>query len=329
MLNFARRSAIGCSGITDRSIFHMSAALKVSLAAWLIAGAALAHAANDLTRPYLTAYYDNCAFGTAHVQALRAYRVLLVPGYLGDLYPDYFNDHLRWLTALGVEHQKLPIRSGDRSAINGPIIATAIRQSSKPVILITHSKGSVDTLEALLADAGARAKVKGWLSLQGTFFGSPVADKLLDGSVINPLIASVILAYLGGTRESALDLTTGAAQAYYRKHAAAIGPLLREVPVIAFASAVDGTRSEQPSTALEIPYELMAREGIRNDGLVPLDAAALPGMDFVKVTGVDHIAPVMPARQPFNRVRMTQALLLMLGAPWRGLPRDAGCVTRR
>jgi hypothetical protein len=37
----------------------------------------------------------------------------------------------------------------------------------------------------------------------------------------------------------------------------------------------------------------------------------------------------MPARQPFNRVRMTQALLLALGAPWRGLPRDAGCVTRR
>jgi hypothetical protein len=139
----------------------------------------------------------------------------------------------------------------------------------------------------------------------------------------------VILGFLGGTRESALDLTTGAALTYYRKHAAAIAPLLRDVPVIAFASAVDSARSEQPSTALEIPHELMARDGIRNDGLVPLEAALLPGMDFVKVSGVDHIAPVMQARRPLNRVRMTQALLLTLGAPWRGLPRDAGCVTRR
>lgn len=293
------------------------------------AGATLAHSANDLTHAYLSAYYDNCAFGAAHVKALRGYKVMLIPGYLGNLYPDYYDDHLRWLAAIGVDHEKLAVNAGDRSAINGPIIAAAIRQSAKPVILITHSKGSVDALEALLSEAGVRAKVKGWLSLQGTFLGSPVADKLLDGSLINPLISSVILTFLGGTRESALDLTTGAAHTYYRKHAAAIAPLLREVPAIAFASAVDRTAHDQPATALEIPHDLMAREGIRNDGLVPLEAAVLPGMDFVKVSGVDHIAPVMASRQPLNRVRMTQALLLALGAPWRGLPRDAGCVTRR
>lgn len=291
--------------------------------------ATLANGGVDQTRAYLSAYYDACAFGTAHAQALRSYRVLLIPGYLGELYPDYFSDHLRWLAELGVEHQKLAIRSGDRSAINAPIIAAAIRQSAKPVIVISHSKGSVDTLEALLSDTAARVRVKGWLSLQGTFFGSPVADRLLDGSLINPLVAGVILGFLGGTRESALELTTGAAQARYRKQAPAIAALLGEVPGIAFASAVDRSRGELPSPTLEIPHELMAREGIRSDGLVPLDAATLPGMDVVQVTGVDHIAPVMSARQPFNRVRMTQALLLTLGAPWRGLPRDAGCVAKR
>lgn len=293
------------------------------------AGATLAHGANDLTRTYLNAYYDNCAFGTAHVKALRGHRVLLVAGYLGNLYPDYYDDQLRWLGSIGVEHEKLAVKAGERSGINGPIIAAAIRDSAKPVILITHSKGSVDALEALLSEAGVRAKVKGWLSLQGTFLGSPVADKLLDGSLVNPLIASAILTFLGGTRESALDLTTSAALSYYRKHAAAIEPLLRAVPAIAFASAVDRSAQDQPATALEIPHDMMAREGIRNDGLVPLEAAVLPGMDFVKVTGVDHIAPVMASRQPLNRVRMTQALLLALGAPWRGLPRDAECVTRR
>ncbi len=293
------------------------------------AGAGYAGAATDLTRAYLSAYNDSCAFGAAHVRSLRAYKVLLVPGYLGDLYPDYFSDQLRWLAAIGVEREKLPVHSGQSVSVNGPIIAAAIAQSAKPVILITHSKGSMDALEALLSDTQARRKVRGWLSLQGAFFGSPVADKLLDGSMLNPLVATLILGFFGGTQESAQGLTTGAARAYYRSHAAGIAALLREVPALAFASAVGATREDQPSTTLEIPHELMAREGIRNDGLVPLDSALLPGMDYVKVSGVDHIATVMPARRPFNRVRMTQALLLALIAPLRELPRDAGCVPRR
>jgi hypothetical protein len=52
-------------------------------------------------------------------------------------------------------------------------------------------------------------------------------------------------------------------------------------------------------------------------------------MDFVKVSGVDHIAPVMPAMQRFDRVRMTQALLIALRAPFRSLPPNADCENRR
>lgn len=70
----------------------------------------------------------------------------------------------------------------------------------------------------------------------------------------------------------------------------------------------------------------MWRTGIRNDGLVPLDAAVLQGMNFVQVSGIDHIAPVMPAMLRFERVRMTKALLLALRTPLRALPRDAGCM---
>ena len=301
--------------------------LGAVLALWA-AGAGGAHAA-DLTRDYLNAYDDRCAFGAAHAKALRAYKVLLVPGYLGDLYPHYFNDHLRWLAAIGVEREKLPVHSGQSVSVNGPIIAAAIAQSAKPVILITHSKGSVDTLEALLSDANVRRKVKGWLSLQGTFFDSPVADKLLDGSLLNPLVATLILGFFDGTQKSAQNLTTDAAKTYYRNHATTIAPLLRDVPAIAFASAVGSAPEDQPSTTLEIPHELMAREGIRNDGLVPLTSAILPGMNYVKVSGVDHVATVMPARRPFSRVRMTQALLLALIEPLRTLPRDAGCAPRR
>jgi hypothetical protein len=285
--------------------------------------------ATDATRAYLNAYDDRCAFGAAHTKALRGYKVLLVPGYLGDLYPTYFADQMRWLASTGVEHEKVAIASGDSVATNGPIVAKAIRESAKPVILITHSKGSIDVLEALLSESRLRARVKGWISLQGTFFGSPVADKLLDDSLLNPLVAMAVLGFFGGNRASAQSLTTAASRAYYRQHAVAISALLREVPALAFASAVDAAPGAQPKTSLEIPHQLMARDGIQSDGLVPLVAAVLPGMDFVKVIGVDHIATVMPARQHYDRVRMTQALLLALRAPLRGLPRDAGCTARR
>jgi hypothetical protein len=289
-----------------------------------VASAVCAAAGVDSTQEYLDAYRSDCAFGTAHVEVLRRYKVLLVPGYFSDLDPVYFSDQLHWLTSSGVEHQKVPVKSRQSVAINSLIIATAIRDATKPVILITHSKASVDALDALRAETSLRTKVKGWISLQGAFFGSPVADMLLDGARLNPLVATVILEYLGGTRESARGLTTGASLAYYRDNKAAIDAVVREVPAIAFASALDGASDGQARSTLEIPFELMRRQGIRSDGLLPLDAAVLPGMAFVKISGVDHIAPVMPAVQRFDRVRMTKALLLLL-APFREVPSAVPC----
>ena len=44
--------------------------------------ASLSHAADgrNLTRAYLNAYDDPCAFGSAHVEVLRRYQVMLVLG---------------------------------------------------------------------------------------------------------------------------------------------------------------------------------------------------------------------------------------------------------
>ncbi len=282
-------------------------------------------AAVDQTRAYSDAYRSSCAFGIAHMEVLRRHKVLLVPGYFGDFDPNYFADQWQWLVSMGVEREKVAVKSRQSVLINAPIIAIAIRDSIRPVILITHSKGSVDALEALRAEPSLRTKVKGWISLQGAFFGSPVADMLLDGSQLDPLVAILILGYFGSTKESAQGLTTSASLAYYRNHKAMIDQVVREVPAIAFASALDTAPGTRPNTTLEIPSELMARRGIRSDGLVPLDAAVLPGMDFVKVSGVDHIAPVMSALQRLDRVRMTKALLLALPKLFRDLPRDADC----
>lgn len=289
-----------------------------------VAGPVPAAAGADLTPGYQDAYRRDCAFGAAHAAVLRRHKVLLVSGYFGDVDPAYFGDQLRWLAKLGVEQEKVAVRSRQSVAVNAPIVAAAIRASAKPVLLITHSKGSVDALEALRAEPSLRAKVKGWISLQGAFLGSPMADWLLDGSLLDPASAITILQLFGGSKESAEGLTTKASRAWYREHEAAIGAVLREVPAIAFASSLDGAQA-RATGFLEIPRQLMSNRGLRSDGLVPPGSALLPGMDYVEVTGVDHVAPVMPALEPLDRVRMTKALLLAMRAPFRGLPPDAGC----
>ncbi len=297
--------------------------LVITLALGAAAGARAAGGA-DLTRAYLDAYAGNCAFGAAQVAALRRHQVLLVPGYFSNLDPNYYVDQLRWLHQLGVAHEKVAVKPGQSIAVNAAIIAEAIGAAAKPVLLLTHSKGSVDALEALRTVPALRRKVSGWVSLQGAFGGSPVADWLLDGTVLDPIVSTLILGFFGGSRQAAEGLTTAASRAYVRMHAGAISEIIRQVPILAFASALE----PHSKTLLALPRDLMAHEGLQSDGLIPLAAAVLPGMDFVKVTAIDHIAPVMPALQPLDRVRMTQALLVALRGPLRGLPRDANCSAR-
>jgi hypothetical protein len=288
------------------------------------AGTAPVAAAADLTPQYQAAWRRDCAFGAAHTTLLRRHKVLLVSGYFADIDPKYFADHLQWLASLGVEAEKVAVKSRQSIAVNAPIVAAAIRGSAKPVLLVTHSKGSVDALDALLAEPALRSKVNAWVSLQGAFGGSPIADWLLNGSLLDPATGITVLQFFGGSKESLEGLTTTASRERYNGREPAIETLLRAVPTIAFASSLDGPQARS-SGLLEISRLLMSSRGVRSDGLVPPGSALLPGMDYVEVTGVDHVAPVMPALEPFDRVRMMRALLLAMRGPFRGLPVDAGC----
>lgn len=310
---------------------HRLCVLMVLVITLLMAANAVpATGGRDLTQAYAEANVDDCTLSAAHINVLRQHQVLLVPGYFSNLDPAYFADHLRWLSSIGVSREKVAIEPGQSIEVNAKIVAAAIRKSQHPVILVTHSKGSVDALEALRIEPSLRGKVHGWISLQGAFFGSPVADMLLDGSTLDPLIAIAVLGFIGGTMESAQGLTTSASRAYYLNHKTAIDTIVREVPAVAFASTINEMNNKRIKTQLEIPHDLMRRKGIRSDGLVPVDAAVLPGMNFVTVPGVDHIAPVMPAATQFDRVRMIKTLLLLtLESRFRKLPRDTVCTFKR
>jgi len=99
--------------------------------------------------------------------------------------------------------------------------------SGKNVTLVSHSKGGLDTLQALLDNPGLwGTTVTGWVALQPPFAGSPVAD-----DTPAPLSGPLLTAF-GGDEQAMDDLKTAPRTQYMLDHAAAIAQLTAAVPVI-------------------------------------------------------------------------------------------------
>jgi hypothetical protein len=109
------------------------------------------------------------------------------------------------------------------------------RTQRKQITIVSHSKGGLDTLEALLRPEASDLlgdTVIGWVALQAPFYGSPVADP--SPSSIN----AVLLGVFDGNGESLDDLKTSARATYMAARAVDdpgatdIGDLTTAIPVI-------------------------------------------------------------------------------------------------
>ena len=296
------------------------------------AGAAPAPAAvnprgNDVTAAYKS-FYGNAdtAFDAASAVRLNDFKVLLVPGFLSDVKPGQFHipflhpasdtcfvEQMDWLRSMGIAYERLNMKSESSVQINGAIIAAAIKASEKPVIIIAHSKGGLDTLEALRADRSLLTKVRGVITLQSPFFGTPLADYVNTNSFLRNYAGRLLLK-MGGNKESMLNLTEKDRKQYMAANAEAIAGITSAVPVVsvaAFKDPVDG----KWDTNLKPLRDKMFENGIHSDGIVPEESAVLPGADIVRLEGFDHSVTVRPSnRIALDRVRFTKALLLTLFA---------------
>jgi triacylglycerol esterase/lipase EstA (alpha/beta hydrolase family) len=196
-------------------------------------------------------------------------------------------------------------------ANNGAAIAEVLLESERPVLLISHSKGTVDSMDALLNAPQARKKVAAWFSLQGAVGGSILADVLGLGwkrSVVGELLKKY-----GGNLESLDDLRTSSRQAYLASHAAEIAALVEEVPVISFASTKKFEELTPSLRRLVWAFEPDYQERV-GDGLVELKNAFIPGAPYVVMRGVDHVETIYRGPQALDRARFFRAVLVMLEA---------------
>ena len=255
------------------------------------------------------------AFTASHVEALKKYKVLFVPGLLTDVYLSiglpYFDEYIKWLKSLGVDAERVGVESEGSPRLNALTLAVYVYKSEKPVLIVSHSKGGIDTLEALLRFPDLKEKIKGWIPIQGPFYGSPIADDITDNPIRNFFVV-MLLNMADGDSEALKSLTTDVRKQILVRHYEAIRSLSREIPIVSLATHIE----DEPwklDTSMEFYRDSMARQGIRSDGLVPLESAIFPGSDYVALSEVDHaITTRWSLFLSFDRIRSTKILLAML-----------------
>lgn len=270
------------------------------------------------------------------IQTLSSqYRIILLKGFLGDLLPkrfdSYFFDQMRWMREHNIEFWRLESDSGygtqKLSQNNAEAIEKAIRVfhekvPNKGVLVVSHSKGGMDTLETLISRTSlSRREIAGWIALQAPFWGTPVADWATSSNWFNPLVEQLLEKWFKGDRKVAASMGLANRQDYMRQHAKEIFEIAEKFDILCFVSS---SASGDASLFKPLRFAIDKIAKVPNDGLLPTRSGMLEVegrlcCPYVETEHLDHIYAVMPlmpdrpAGGPFEhkalRIRIYSALL--------------------
>ena len=160
------------------------------------------------------------------------------------------------------------------------------------MILISHSKGSIDILEALrrlvqrgkkrVDLAGAQnvterellSRVKGWISIQGAFGGAPVLEAL-DRGVRGALEKFAMRWLTGVPKQTVKELSIKGRAEYYLRNKKIMKKILSQVPLISYASRVPFQELPKRFRKIVSRVKKKVRKGDqmmsknRTDGIIP------------------------------------------------------------
>jgi hypothetical protein len=249
-------------------------------------------------------------------QRLRGHTILFVPGFLSDaMRPIYFLDQLRYFRSLrsrfDVRAELAAVDGEDSPERNATKLRDAVLdvEDGRPLILFTHSKGSLDTLHMLVGDEALWPRIASWVSVQGALLGSPVADHVSSDPILRAVADQLLELVFKGSRRALSSLRTDQSRTFVESKAESVSRLCKAIKILCYGSAISGW------TALGPFRDRMLERDLRNDGLMPIEHTFLPGADLIRnLEGPDHAAVVMPGapvffdRPRFSRVLMGMAL---------------------
>jgi hypothetical protein len=255
---------------------------------------------------------------------LQKHKILLVHGLLGEVglgvrrfldkidsdqvVIDYFKDQEAVFREHGIDFERVEFRSNTVDRSGGKIVEAVLR-SGKPVLFFSHSKGCVDTLDALLKlqAQGQLDRVAGWIALQGVFAGAPHAEHFVKHGGLRTFgIAAMRI--MGGDFDAIRDLTPEARAKYHAEHAEEIRTLVERLPVISFATWETPEKGEPKDTKGLTNDEPLLTSAFK----IQPESSILSGSDYVGKAGINHNVTVIRSSKLYDRPAMTRALLAML-----------------
>jgi hypothetical protein len=261
----------------------------------------------DLRGPYRAALCERPAMagkceGTLHRMAdeargvrppradASAYRLLFVPGFLASCFPGIasFVDVVDAARREGFEARVIAVGGRNSVAANAKLVAEELERipdDGRRIVVIGHSKGATDALEAIVRRPDLAPRVVALIGIAGAFNGSPLADRLRP--VYEIAIASNPLLSCAAAQGDALDdLRPATRRAWWRAHREDV-----RVPLYSLVAVPD---AERISPLLALLHSQLGSASPWNDGqLAALDQIA-PGGGLLGFVNADHLTAGVP-----------------------------------
>ncbi|RLA65889.1 MAG: hypothetical protein DRQ88_04090 [Epsilonproteobacteria bacterium] len=232
---------------------------------------------------------------------------------------------IKLLKSLGIDASLAPTITEEAPHKNGYILAQTIRESDKPVIIISHSKGGIDALYGLTYFSDIHDKVAGWINLQAPIHGTRLADYFQGNIALHSPLKYLLEDIMSGESKAFEDLTIRNMEAFHKLHKRKIAKIVKAFPVLSVGSRFDispiGLDFFKPlsqRSAFEILNRAMiALGGGPNDGFTAITKTCLKGDYCLILDDIDH-ASLVVTLEPFHtfdlekRSKIIFSLLKML-----------------
>ncbi|HUU73804.1 MAG TPA: hypothetical protein VMW70_14335 [Burkholderiales bacterium] len=194
-----------------------------------------------------------------------------------------FKDHL---ARFGYEFKTLSVSGTSSSAYNARHIRDSLlkmAQSGEPhkLVIIGHSKGVVDTLEAIVTYPEIQSKISAVVSLAGAVGGSPLADQA-PGAAMSIAQNTPGLQCKDGDAGALHSLRPSVRRAWLAQH--------RLPESIALYTVVTLPEPERISAGLKPSYSILSEFDPRNDGNLLFYDQVIPGSTLLGYANADHWA---------------------------------------
>lgn len=191
-----------------------------------------------------------------------------------------------YLARFGYQFDTLPVSGTSSSAYNARFIRDSVLDmpeagDAHQLVMIGHSKGVVDILEAIIDYPEIRSKVSAVVSFAGAVGGSPLADKTPDASI------SIAQNTPGLQCKEGDAGALNSLRPTLRRDWLANNPLPQGVR---YYSVVGLPRPERISIGLKASYNLLSKFDPRNDGNLLFYDQVIPGSTLLAYVNADHWA---------------------------------------